>query len=608
MSDVGPENNNGGFAMGNAISLLPGKVLAMLFAASAAIALAAPPIQPTLRIPQARSLIPTLTSVIPPGPRVSPGFEPAYMIPRGIEFADFNGDGLLDMVVTPGFPQHLPRLPIAIWVNKGDGTFYDGTAEVIEGAPPVTWNAVPFIGDFNNDGRPDVFFLMSGAEHAVEDGLIDSGFNNALLLSQPNGKYRDATSQIGSNARLFNHQGGLGDASGDGNLDVALAGFGTTLTPSNGVKLLLGDGNGTLIDASDKLPTEIRFMPDSERPGDLAFPLFEYQLAGCAALVDVDGDGKAEVLSGSYSRPDRNGTRTIRFHKLGEDGNYAERARVAIPGAIAGVLYGYDPEPPWSGLGCSQIVGGDFNGDGRNDVLVQWEGNGKWYHQLLRNDGNFQFTDITVEALGSFHAGFELPGGIPMGISHYRLMDVNGDGALDIVGKLGGTTIDQILPHVVFLNDGMGHFTPWNPLGPSGPLTSAQLLSASKCQNCLYLPLVFDSNGSGVASLVLMDFMSLVSTDSPSQTTGVYLTNFQPFYTSNKERLFAWAEARAPQLFSPPATTFEYLGYQVRGYANGIYLGMLGDDVYIYGPPWGPALVYIGKVADYLPLAIQDGF
>lgn len=583
------------------------KGLLAFLAASSAIALADPPAAPFYRIPQVRSLIPTPTSVIPAGPRVLP-FEPAYLIPRGIEFADFNSDGLLDIVVAPSFPQHLPYLTVAIWLNRGDGTFYDGTADVIEGSPTILWNAIPFVGDFNNDGRPDVFFLMAGAEHAVEDGLTDSGFNNGLLLSQPNGKYRDATAQVGSNVRAFNHQGGLGDANGDGNADVALAAFATTLVQSNGVKLLLGDGQGNLVDATNKLPPEIRFMPDSERPGDLAFPLFEYQLAGCAALADVDGDGKAEVISGSYSFPDRNGTRTVRFHKLGADGNYFERARVAIPDAIADILFGYDPPPPrFAGLGCSQIVSGDFNGDGRGDVLVQWEGNGKYYQQLLRNDGNFQFTDITVEALGGYNAGFVNAGGGAMGVGHYRLVDVNGDGTLDIVGQLGGTAIELILPHVVMLNDGTGHFTPWVPLGPSGPLTSAQMLSASQCQNCQYLPLVFDTNRSGVASLVLFDFQSSVSNENPSQTTAVLLTNFSSVKSSDQERLFAWAEAKYPDLFHPPAITQDIIGYNARAYAGGIYLGVMNGVAYVYGPPWG-GLLPVGRITDYMPQVAGDGF
>jgi len=185
---------------------------------------------------------------------------------------------------------------------------------------------------------------------------------------------------------------------------------------------------------------------------------------------------------------------------------------------------------------------------------------------------------------------------------------LNGDGKLDLVGQLGGTTIDQILPHAALLNDGAGHFTPWSPKGPSGPLTAQQMLEAAKCANCQYLPFLFDTNKSGVASLVLMDFQSQVSDGSPSQTTGVYLTNFASAQLSSKERLFAWAQAKAPQLFSPPAVTQEIQGFSARAYGGGIYLGMLGDDVYVYGPPWGGGLVFIGKVGDYLPLAIQDGF
>jgi hypothetical protein len=284
-------------------------------------------------------------------------------------------------------------------------------------------------------------------------------------------------------------------------------------------------------------------------------------------------------------------------------------ARVPIPAAISNIPFGYDPPPPFfAGLGCSQIVAGNLHGTGRNDIVVNWEGNGKSYAQVLRNDGNLQFTDVTIQALGTYDMSFLLPGNVPMGPGHFRLLDVNGDGKVDIVSQLGGTNIDQILPHVVRLNDGAGRFTPWAPATSAGTLTAVQMLAASKCQDCQYLPLVFDTNGKGVASLVLMDFQSLVSDGSPQQTTGVYLTVFASVYPSDKERLFAWAEARAPQVFSPAATTFEYYGYQVRAYAGGIYLGMYGDDVYVYGPPWGPSLVYIGTVGDYLPLAIQDGF
>ena len=442
-------------------------------------------------------------------------FETAYQIPRTIDFADFNGDGYLDMFLAPGFSQHETYVPVEIWLNRGDGTFYNATAELFEGAPPLTWAACEvLIGDFNEDGRPDVFIAATGGEHAVADGNSNSGYPNTLVLSQPNGKYRDATANLPSNIPGFNHNAGVGDANGDGHLDIVVVTMPTTLVQSDGVKLFYGDGKGGFTDATAKLPEEIRFMPWTERPGNLVAPDFEYQMVGCAALADLDGDSKAEVITGTYNTPDRgpNGTRTVRIHKKGADGNFVERGRARIADAIAGIAFDEPPFPPGpiQGLGCPQIVAGDLDGDVRPDLVVTWEGNPKWYAQVLRNDGNLQFTDITVEALGGYDQGFQNGGG-RMGPGHYRLRDINGDGKLDIVGLVGGINVNVLPQHLGWLNDGTGHFTPWMPQGPSGDLTSEQILSAALCANCGYLPQVFDTNKSGLASLVLLDFQSSVS-------------------------------------------------------------------------------------------------
>lgn len=572
----------------------------------AALSVAATVNQPVLKIPSARSLIVTPTVTIPPGPYVQYPFDPAYQIPRGIAFADFNGDGLQDIVLAPGFPQHLPVLPIAIWLNNGDGTFRDGTVEVVAGDPPLVWNPTQLlVGDFNRDGRSDVFFVNTGPEFA------GTNYQNVLLLSRSDGKYIDATANIPSNDPAYNHQGGMADTNGDGNLDIVINAQPGNYGNTRGVKLFYGDGRGGFQDATKRLPIEVRWMPDNQRPGDLVQPLFDVQDPGCAGAADMDGDGKAEVITGSYSRPDRNdmgGTRTVRFHKLGADGNYAEAARVAIPDAIKDVPFGYDPPPPWfAGLGCSQVTAGEFFGSGRNDLLVQWEGNGKWYQQILRNEGNFRFTDVTLSAVGSYSSGFVLPGNVPMGPGHFRLVDVNSDGRVDLVGQLGGTNIEQVIEHVVKLNDGSGRFVPWVPKGPAGTLTATQMLSAAKCATCQYLPMVFDTNNSGMASLVLMDFESLRSNGSPQQTTGVYLTNFQPNLPAYYDRLFNWAEVKYPQLFAPHATTQLIEGFRARAYPGGIYLGEMNGEIYVYGPSWG-GLLRVGKASDFLPQATADGY
>ncbi|MCX7172399.1 MAG: VCBS repeat-containing protein [Proteobacteria bacterium] len=559
-----------------------------------------------------RSLIQTPTPPVTPGPRVA-SFVPTLQSPRSFEFADLNGDGYLDIVVTPSFPYSLPKLPIMIWLNRGDGTFYDGTADIIEGTPPITWSSTQtLIGDFNGDGRPDILFINSGAEFAVADGSLESGFNNTLLLSQPNGKYRDATSQIPSNPALYNHMGGLGDANGDGNLDILVNAFQSTLLQSNGVRLYYGDGKGNFTDATDALPPEIRFMPNTQRPGGVrGSATFSYQETGCAALADLDGDGKAEVITGSYSGPDGGPdfTKTIRFHKLGTDGNFVERARVNIPDAIANIDYGYDPPPAeFRGLGCSQILAGDFNGDGRPDLLIQWEGAGKAYIEILRNDGNFHFTDVTIEALGSYSQGYmenNKLAGIP---GHYRLLDINGDGALDIVIQTNASTTQGLLQHTAYLNDGSGHFTSWTPQGLNGARTPSEILAVSKCTTCSYMPFVFDTTKSGIASLVLLDYVSMVSSSTPAETTAVYLTTVAPTNLSasatETDCIFAWAETHYSTIFSPPGgQSLTVAPYRYRSYSStNSYFGVSSADnrLYYFGALSDHNLLSIGPVATWL--------
>jgi hypothetical protein len=135
------------------------------------------------------------------------------------------------------------------------------------------------------------------------------------------------------------------------------------------------------------------------------------------------------------------------------------------------------------------------------------------------------------------------------------------------------------------------------------------VLAGTVClhDGCLLLPLVFDTNNAGVASLVLMDSRTHFSNTVPSQTTSVTLTRFAPDSASNQQRAFAWAEATYPQLFSPPAQTQDIAGYSARVYAGGVYLGFLNGQVYLYGPPWG-GMVSLGALDIYMLLVLQAGF
>lgn len=478
------------------------------------------PPQLTYRVGSTRSVIPVSAPFVPPGPRVR-SYAFAYPQPRANAFADFNGDGLLDIIIAPGYGQHTPFFPIEIWLNKGDGTYRNGTAEVIDGAPPITRGVDDIlVGDFNGDGRPDMFLVDTGIENPVP-GDPSGGFNS-LLLSQPNGKYRDATANITPNLAIFNHQGIHGDINGDGHLDVTIARVSSTEVQAAGIILIPGTGDGNFVETIQGLPPEISFKPVNQTNYQVA------QNVSCVGLGDLDGDGRPDLLSGSGYDNDADGQRTVRIFRQRAGDIFTEQLRIPIPPPISNIgLVTPTIGPDGRGLGCAQILVADLNGDGRPEVIVEWEGDGKWYIQILRNDGNFQFTDITLAAMGSFNMGFPDNGGAA-GPGRLKLMDVNGDGTPDLVYALNGTTLPNLLPHTALLNDGNAIFTPWAPQIAGRAMTASDIYPVSQCTFCAYLPMFVPMGPRSLPRLLLMDYQSSVTTSLPTQTTTVYLTSLIP--------------------------------------------------------------------------------
>ena len=83
----------------------------------------------------------------------------------GALFADLDNDGLLDLyyvsglldIGLPGHPRHQPN---ALFVNQGDGTFADVSAQTGADDPGLGREAVA--ADLNNDGLLDIFLLNIG--------------------------------------------------------------------------------------------------------------------------------------------------------------------------------------------------------------------------------------------------------------------------------------------------------------------------------------------------------------------------------------------------------------------------------------------------------------
>src|SRR5580765_4905371 len=94
--------------------------------------------------------------------------------PADIAAADFDGDGNLDIVVADhgnNFDDPLfGGTVVSVLLGNGDGTFQDATI----------WPAGPFpnsvaVGDFNNDGHPDIVVANDKASIGTVSVLINRG-------------------------------------------------------------------------------------------------------------------------------------------------------------------------------------------------------------------------------------------------------------------------------------------------------------------------------------------------------------------------------------------------------------------------------------------------
>ena len=296
----------------------------------------------------------------------------------GVALIDYDGDGYPDIYFTnaPSVAMALAgkKARSALYHNNRDGTFTDVTDKAGVGYP--CWAMGAAVGDFNNDGLPD---------------LIVSCFGGVVLYrNNGDGTFTDVTKAAGLDIDKGWATGAVfGDYDADGNSDLFvphyvdfdmndLPQFGSQVTCKyhnvpvqcgpRGLKgspdsLYHNNGDGTFTDVSKAAGVD-----DSNNFFGLG-----------AVWSDFANDGKLDLFVGNDGEPNY-------LYRNDGNGHFKD---IALDSGVAVSDEGLEQ----ANMG---IALGDYLNDGRISIAISHFS--EEYAVLYRNDGGFNFTDVSHQA------------------------------------------------------------------------------------------------------------------------------------------------------------------------------------------------------------------
>jgi hypothetical protein len=300
----------------------------------------------------------------------------------GVALIDYDNDGWLDIYMVNGStfaaldgketPPHA-----ALFHNNHDGTFTDVAAQA--GVTNDRWGFGVTIGDYDNDGWPDIFVANYG--------------KNRLYHNNHDGTFTDVAEKAGVTLGGWSSGATWGDFDGDGRLDLFVAGyvdFDRNNPPAAGSKavgfssclfrgapvmcgprglkgepdhLFHNNGDGTFTDVSVKAGVD-----DKNRYYGFA-----------SIFVDINHDGKPDLVVGNDSEPNY-----LYINK--GDGTFDDQ------GYASGFALNKDGRE-FASMG---IAIGDYENNGEVDFAITDFSDD--YKVLFHNDGDASFTDVSYGA------------------------------------------------------------------------------------------------------------------------------------------------------------------------------------------------------------------
>lgn len=262
-----------------------------------------------------------------------------------LSFADFDGDGLVDLYLADAGPGARG----ALFRNRGDGTFEDVTAASGIDYRGSTLHAV--WGDYDGDALPDLYLVNYGP--------------NVLYRNAGQGRFEDVTSSTGTGDPAWGIGGGFVDYDHDGDLDLYIVNFARA---------------------------GVDFQQPRRFPEDFSgAPNVLYRNNGDGTFTDVTEKSNlsgGERRSVAFLSSDLDNTRDVDFYLVHSD----------APNQLFNNLRdgSFQPvEAPQIGgqAGSSAVAAADFDRDGLVDLVVTSIDSGRL--ELLRNRGYSRFEAVS---------------------------------------------------------------------------------------------------------------------------------------------------------------------------------------------------------------------
>lgn len=305
----------------------------------------------------------------------------------GVAIFDYDGDGRPDVYLLNGSTvaalegkEKSPRA--ALYHNLGNWKFEDVTDKA--GVANERWGSGVAVGDYDNDGRPDLYVTNFGVSR--------------LYHNNGNGTFSDVAEKLGVARKGWSTGPSWGDYDGDGRLDLFVPGYAEidlgNLPPSPseagkpggvgqnfcqfrgvpvmcGPRGLTGEGDTLYHQKSDG-----SFEDTSVKAG-VNDPQKYYGFT--SAFVHADDDKLLDLIVVNDSTP-----KLLYINK--GDGTFEE---VGYPSGVALNENGREQ----AGMGLAL---GDYDNDGRVDFHITNFSDDS--NVLYHNDGDGNFTDVTFQA------------------------------------------------------------------------------------------------------------------------------------------------------------------------------------------------------------------